>query len=422
MGQASFWHPFASMADVVGREVVMDQGEGCWVSDEAGNRYLDATASLWYCNVGYGRREMVEAAAAQMLRLPAYSTFDVFANRPALELAEQVCGLSPTGPGSAAFFTNGGSDAIDTAAKLARRFWQVQGRPERTIIVSRDGAYHGMNGFGTSLAGIAANAAGWGDLLADVVRVPADDVAAVAQVFETLEGRVAAFFGEPVLGAAGVHPPNDGYWPAIQDLCRRHDVLLVADEVVTGFGRLGTWFASEHYGIVPDMITGAKGITSGYVPLGVVLCGDRVRSVLWDRSAGVLRHGYTYSGHAVAAAVGLRNLEIIELERLRERVQVLSGVLAREASALLDHPMVGAVRTAGLLAGIELAPEALDERSGLIDVVVTAARERGVLLRGLVGRTLQISPPFVITEEEIRGLMGVVRETLDALSNDRVLA
>ncbi len=419
---SSFWHPFSNMADVQGHEIVMARGEGSWLWDEADNRYLDATASLWYCNIGYGRREMVEAAATQMLRLPSYSTFDVYANRPALELADRLTTMTPTGPGSAVFFTNGGSDAIDTAGKIARRYWQVSGQPQRTMIIAREGAYHGMNAYGTSLAGIEVNAEGWGELIPDVLLVPADDLDALQDTLERHEGRIAAFFGEPVIGAGGIYPPAYGYWEGVQKLCRRHEVLLVADEVVTGFGRVGTWFASERYGITPDMVTGAKGVTSGYVPLGVVMCGDRVRSMLWDRSAGPFRHGYTYSGHAVAAAVGLRNIEIIELERLRERVTALEPVLTRELKTLVSHPLVAEVRTAGLLAGVQLDGAALARQPDLIERVVRGARDRGVLVRGLVGHTLQISPPFVITEHQLAGLAATLRETFDSLVQEEIAA
>ena len=413
MTHTSYWHPFADMSHVQDRQVVMDRGDGCSLWDTEGRRYLDATASLWYCNVGYGRRELADAAFAQMSALPTYSTFDVYANRPALELAERVCALSPTGPGSAAFFTNGGSDAIDTVGKMVRRYWRSVGAPERTTIVARAGAYHGMNAYGTSLSGIPANATGWGDLVSDVTHVPADGVDGLAELFEQHGDRIAAFIAEPVIGAGGVRPPADGYWAAVQELCSRHDVLLVADEVVCGFGRLGQWFGSQEYGIVPDLIAGAKGITSGYLPLGVVICGERVRSALW--AAGPFRHGYTYSGHATACAVALRNLELIEMERLLDRVRMLAPVLRREIGALAGHPLVGEVRTAGLLAGVELAADAVAAMPGLVDRVVAEAREGGVLTRGLVGTTLQISPPFVITEEEISEIAERLHDVFGAI-------
>lgn len=412
----TYWHPFARMADVIGNELVFERGTGVRLRDTAGREYLDATASLWCCNVGHGRRELAEAAAEQLERLSAYSTFDVYANRPALELADAVTAIAPTGPGSAAFFTTSGSEAIETAGKLVRRYWQVEGQPQRTVIVAREGAYHGMSTYGTSLAGIPANAAGWGTLIPDVLHVDAHDPAALERLLDEQGDRIAAFIGEPVIGAGGVRPPRDGYWAEVQRICRARDVLLIADEVVTGFGRCGSWFASERYGIEPDLVTGAKGITSGYLPLGVVVCGERVRAALWAERAGAVRHGYTYSGHATACAVALRNLELIELERLRERVAKLEAVLPATVGRLAAHPLVEEVRTAGLLAGVQLRAEALAADPALVDRVVVAARERGVLVRALVGTALQVSPPFVISEQELAQIADVIGAALDSVA------
>ena len=278
------WHPFSDMTVVAGHELVLERGEGVWVWDTKGRRYLDATAGLWFCNVGHGRAELAEAGAFQMRRLAAYSTFGDLANEPALALAELLAAHAPIRDG-VVFFTSGGSEAIETAAKIVRRYWAVVGQPSRQVVVVREGAYHGMAGFGTSFAGIEANAAGYGDLLPGVVKVPRDDTAALARAFEEHRGRVAAFLGEPVQGAGGIYPPPEGYWAAAQDLCRAHDVLLIADEVVTGFGRLGRWFGSERYGLEADLVVGAKGITSG-------LHAARLRG-LWAAGCGALleRHG-----------------------------------------------------------------------------------------------------------------------------------
>ena len=394
------WHPFADMARVAGAELVLARGDGAWLEDEQGRRYLDATASLWYCNVGYGRAELAEVAAAQMRELAAYSTFGAYANRPALELADRLAEIAPVAD-AAVFLTTGGSDAVDTAGKLARRYWQLQDRPERTVLVARSEAYHGMNAYGTSLAGIAPNATGWGTLVADVVHVPHDDAAALERVLAEQGERIAAFIGEPVIGAGGVIPPPDGYWDRVQRACAAHDVLLIADEVVTGYGRTGPWFACERYGIEPDLVTTAKGLTSGYLPLGAVLCGPRVRDALWAESAGPFRHGYTYSGHAAGCAVALRNLEIIEREGLRDRVRALEPVLARAMAELESEPLVEDTRSAGLLAAVQLDAEARAAVPDLADRVVAALQEDGVLIRALVGHSLQLSPPFVIAEEEI---------------------
>jgi putrescine aminotransferase len=402
------------MSRFPGAEVNLVRGEGCFVEDDGGNRYLDASAGLWYCNVGHGRREIADAVHEQMTALASYQTFDVFANPPALALAERVTALAPVDGEAVVFFTNGGSDAVDTAGKIVRRYWNLRGRPERTTIVARGGAYHGMNAYGTSLAGIEGNAAGWGPLVREVAHVPAHDVAAVAELFDQRGSTIGAFIGEPVIGAGGVYPPVDDYWPQIADLCREHDILLVADEVVTGFGRLGHWFASERFGVTPDLVLTAKGITSGYLPLGAVLCGERVRETLWTDDAGAFRHGYTYSGHPSACAAAMANLDIIEREGLVARVGTLEPLLAAALTPLAAHPLVAEVRHVGLLAAVELDGEALRRAPGLVDDVVRGAREAGVLVRGLIGRSLQISPPFVITETEIAQLATTLRAALDA--------
>ncbi len=416
-----FWHPFSDMTQVAGHEVVLDRAEGVWLWDRSGRRFYDATASLWYCNVGHGRAELAEAAATQIRRLDSYSSFGSYANEPVLQLAERVCTLAPI-PEAVAFFTTGGSDAVDTAAKLVRRYWNAVGKPERQLIVVREGAYHGMNTYGTSLAGIPANAAGYGDLVPGVVRVGRGDVADLARALEEHEGQVAAFFAEPVIGAGGVYPPTDGYWAAVQQLCRAHDVLLVIDEVITGFGRLGHWFGSQRYGIEPDLMLCAKGITSGYFPVGAVLCGGRIQEPFWRGSAGLFRHGYTYSGHATGAAVALANLDVIDSEHLVERVRQLEGVLASTLSALADHPIVGEVRTVGLTAAVELKADVIREKPDAIDLLVQAAQDRGVLTRSLVGRALHISPPFITTPEELTELAAVVRQSLDVVAEHRPTA
>jgi putrescine---pyruvate transaminase len=402
MSEHHLWHPFANMARVAGEELTIVAGSGSWVTDDRGRRYLDASASLWYCNIGHGRGELADAAAAQMRRLAAYHTFDVFTNEPARDLARRLAQISPTGPGSAVFLTSGGSEAIDTAAKLARRYWEAQGLGQRRLIIAREGAYHGMAAFGTSLAGIPSNRAGWGPLVREVAHVAADDV-----------GDVAAFIGEPVRGAGGVYPPPPRYWEQVQALCTEHDVLLIVDEVITGFGRLGAPFASGRFGIVPDLVCVAKGITSGYAPLGAVLSGARVREALWRPEVGPVRHGYTYSGHATACAVALANLDVLEREELYERVRTLEPVLREHLSPLAEHPLVDEVRTIGLLAGVELSAATRTAVPDLVERVVRRAREHGALVRNLVGATLQISPPFVVTAEELEHLAGVLHTSLD---------
>ena len=403
------WHPFADMAAVKDEEVVIVRGRGARVWDEQGREYVDARGGLWYAAVGHGRDEIADAAAAQMRELAAYDTFDRLANRPALELAERVSGLAPI-PGAAVFFGSGGSEAVDTAAKLARRYWHALGLPDKRVIVHRQHSYHGMNAYGTSLAGIAANREGFGTLIADVASVPYDDAAALRSLLEERAADVAAVIGEPVIGAGGILHPPEGYWAEVQELCRAHDVLLIADEVVTGFGRLGRWFGCERLGIEPDLITCAKAITSGYLPLGAVIASARVQEPFWtEPGRAIFRHGFTYSGHPAACAAGLANLDIIERDGLIGRVAEMEPLLARTLAPLADLPLVSEVRAGlGLLAAVEIDPEGRAADPGLVERIVAGCRERGVLTRGLAGRALQISPPYVISEDEIAAVADAI--------------
>lgn len=416
LARTPLWHPFADMSQVSASPgLTVTSGEGVWVYDGDGSRYLDASGALWYCNVGHGRERLADAAHEQMIKIAGYQIFDDISNEPAHELAARVCELAEGagfGPGSAAFLTSGGSDGVDTAAKISRRYWRILGRPERTLVISRSGAYHGMHAYGTSLAGIEANASGWGALVSDVVQVDRDDAAALERVLEENRGRVAAFIGEPVQGAAGVYPPVEGYWPAVRDLCREHEVLLIADEVVCGFGRLGHWFGSERFDIQPDLIVGAKGLTSGYAPVGMVLARSEVIDVMWSEEAATMRHGYTYSGHPAGCAVALENLRILDEEHLVERVAALEPHFSAAFGRLGGHSIVREVRSCGLLAAVELTENALE--LGALKLAHLRCREEGVLTRMLVNRALQFSPPFVIEEGDIDWLVDRVEAALDA--------
>ncbi len=411
-----YWHPFADMARVLAEgEFVLDRAEGIHVWDEAGRRYLDATASLWYCNVGYGREEIVAAASAQLRRLPAYSTFGDLANRPALELAERVSALAPV-PGSAVFLTSGGSDSVDTAVKIARRYHALRGEPDRRVLLAREGSYHGMHLGGTSLAGIPANAEGYGPLLGDVVLVPRDSARALGEALgEVGPERVAAFFCEPVIGAGGVFPPPEGYLQEARRLCREAGVLFVADEVITGFGRAGDWFASTRFGLEPDLVTCAKGITSGYLPLGAVLVAPWVAEPFWAPGSGMFRHGYTYSGHAAVAAAALANLDVLEREGLIARAATLEKDLEAALVPLADHLLVAEVRAGtGVMAAVQLDPGAIAEDPDLPQRVVRACREAGILTRSLATGALHVSPSFVIDEEGLDELAGGLQVALEA--------
>lgn len=414
-GTTSFWHPFANMGALSrSGAVTIVRGERSTVWDDRGAAYLDAMASLWYCNVGHGRGEIADAAADQIRALAAYQTFERYTS-PAVEaLTAKIAAISPMS-GTKVFLTSGGSESVDTAAKLARSYWRATGKPSKQVLISREHAYHGMNAYGTSLAGIPSNLEAFHPLVESVEHVAWDDSGALADAIDRLGAdRVAAFFCEPVIGAGGVIAPPEGYLAEVARICRERDVLLIADEVVSAYGRLGSWFACGRYELVPDVITTAKGLTSGYAPLGAVLVGERVAEPYWrEDAAEVFRHGYTYSGHTASCAVALANFEILEREDLLDRVSALEPVLRTALSPLAEHELVAEVRAGvGLLGAVELTPEALG--AGLLQPVVDAMRERGVLSRGVRGVALQFSPPFVVTEDEIARMAAATGEALNA--------
>jgi putrescine aminotransferase len=401
------WHPFAAMGKVDGHELVLVRGEGTRVWDSAGTEYIDATAGLWFANVGHGRSEIADAVGAQLQTLAAHHAFGDHANEPALELASRIAELAPV-EDAAVFFGTGGGEAVDAAAKIARRHWALVGQPERTVIVSRRFAYHGTNAYGTSLSGIPAVRDGYGTLVGDVVEIAHDDPTALAAALDDLGERAAAFIGEPMIGAGGVIPPPDGYWPEVERICREHDVLVICDEVISGFGRLGAWFGCERYGFTPDLMTCAKGISSGYVPLSAVVVSGRVREPFWRVDAAPFLHGGTYAGHPGACVAGLVNLDILEREELIDRVRQLEPVLRDLLEPLRDEEGVADVRSAGLAAAVELDPGVLAANPAAPMAAVVAARGEGVLTRALRGVALQISPPFVVTEDELERIVDAV--------------
>jgi putrescine---pyruvate transaminase len=410
-----FWHPFADMASVEasgGLSLVRGSGSVVWDAD--GNRYVDATAGLWFCNVGHGRTEIADAARRQMAELASYSTFGDLTNPPTEALAERVAQLAPM-PDARVFLTSGGSDSIDTATKIVRRYWSLAGEPERMVLIRRQHAYHGMHAAGTSLAGIPANLEGYGGLLEDVVEVPWDDVDALrAAIHGAGAGRVAAFFCEPVIGAGGVFPPPDGYLEGVRSVCRDAGVLFIADEVITGFGRCGSWFASGRFGLEPDLMTCAKGITSGYLPLGAVIAAPRVWEPFWREGAGMFRHGYTYTGHAAVSAAALANLDIMEREDLVDRAKALERDLADALAPLGDHSLVGEIRAGtGVLGAVQLDDAVLEDDPGAAARVTLAARRHGVLSRALAPGALQVSPPLVLERDELGELVGGMAAALD---------
>jgi putrescine---pyruvate transaminase len=415
-----FWHPFADMRAVLASgELIIERGEGATVFDADGRRYIDATASLWYCNVGHGRREIADAAAAQMSKLAAYSTFGDFANRPVLDLAERVAAHAPVDDPKV-FLTSGGSDSIDTALKLARRYWQAMGQPDRVMAVSRTGGYHGMHIAGTALAGIEANRAGYGgELLGGGAEAVAWDSADALEELISRVGaeHVAAFFCEPVIGAGGVFHAPPGYLAKVRDICRQTGVLFIADEVVTGFGRVGSWFASERFDLDPDLIVAAKGITSGYLPLGALIASGRIAEPFFDGTVGMWRHGYTYSGHAAVAAAALANLDILEGDGIIERARTLEVELADALKPLASHELISEIRVAeGVFAAVQIDPARIAEDATLPMKVVAAARPEGIATRALATGAIHVSPALVITRSELDELADGLRRALDTVN------
>ena len=413
MSDTRFWHPFADMGAVRGAEFVIERGEGVWVWDSEGRRYLDATASLWYAMVGHGRPEIAAAVAAQLGKIEAYSNFGDFSTAPTLELAEMLADLAPMP--ARVFFTSGGGDSIEAAAKLALRYWHELGQSERTLLMSRTQGYHGTHGYGTAVAGIPANRVGFGPQI-ETVQVPHDSVEALEEALRQAgPERVAAFFVEPVIGAGGVYPPVPGYIEGVAELCARSGVLLVVDSVICGFGRLGTWFGIERWNVKPDMITFAKGVTSGYLPLGGVMISDRVAEPFWRApGAPVFRQGATYAGHATCAAAGIANLGLLEREQLIPRGQELEGPLLEALRAVAGHPAAGDVRGGiGALAAIDLDKDLLARDPAAVGRLAAGARKAGVLVRQL-GAGVAVSPPLTIAVEQFDLITQALAAGLDA--------
>jgi putrescine aminotransferase len=401
------------------------RGEGVYLRDADGRRLLDGLAGLWCVALGYGREELVRAAARQMRELSYARSFFGQSTPVAAELAATLAELVP-GDLDVAFFASSGSEANESIVRLVRRFWQLEGRPEKQVLLSREFAYHGSSVMASSLGGMAAMHAmsgvapgvehvitpyAWrygGGLEPDAFGRRAAD-ALEERILAIGPERVAAFFGEPLQGAGGVIVPPASYWPRVQEICRRHDVLLVADEVITGFGRTGRWFGCETFGIEPDFVTLAKAITSGYVPLSAVMVGRRVADRLAE--GGVLAHGFTHSAHPVACAVALENLRLLREEGVVERVAEKTGphLQRRLREAFLGHPLVGEVRGVGLIAAVELSPDparrARFEPEGEVGTrVLRDALDHGLLFRA-VRDSLCVCPPLVIREEEIDELV-----------------
>jgi len=402
MTTPAFLHPFAKPAKGAEGFITLVRGQGSTLWDRDGNAYLDGMASLWYCNAGHGDRRIIEAAKDQLDRLATYNTFDPWTNEPAEALAERIASIAPmTSP--RVFFTCSGSESIDTALKLARLTHRLRGDENRQLLVSRVGGYHGTAYGGTSVQGIPANQAGWGELVPGVVTMPQNDIEAASRLFSERGHEIAAVVAEPVQGAGGVHPPAPGYLAGLRRLCDQHGALLIFDEVICGWGRLGHWFGAQHYGVTPDLITFAKGVTSGYVPLGGVIVSRPVADALESDPDFLLRHGYTYSGHPTSCATGLATLAVYEQDGLFERAGAIGTVLSAGLTALVDDGLLAGVRGAGAVWAAELHPDR--DPYAVRDAMLA----RGVIARPLVN-AMAFCPPLVMTDDEV----GRMVDALDA--------
>jgi len=437
---AHYLHPVTDhkALSAIGARVIV-RGEGIYIWDSEGNKILDGMSGLWCVNVGYGRRELADAAHRQMLELPFYNSFFNTSNVPAIRLAEKLCAVAPAGFDKV-FYTGSGSEGNDTVLRMVRRYWDIEGEPQRKVLIGRINGYHGSTVAGASLGGMKFMHE-QGDLpipgIAHIEQpyhfenardLPADEYGLLAarsleeKILELGPDHVAAFIGEPVQGAGGVIIPPATYWPEIQRICDKYGVLLVSDEVICGFGRLGRWFGCEVMGARPDLITFAKGVTSGYIPLGGVLVGGRVASTLIEKG-GEFAHGFTYSGHPVACAVALENLAIIEREKLVERVREETGpYLAKGFGSLADHPLVGIAESRGLMAGLVLVQskkpvETFDPARGVGMICRGHMFANGVVMRA-VGDRMIIAPPLVMTRSDIDEMIRRIRFCLDRTYED----
>ena len=427
-------HPFSAQAALAEKGTrVIRSADGVWLTDSEGQAILDGMAGLWCVNIGYGRHELAEAAARQMRELPYYNTFFQTSHVPVIDLAAKLAELIP-GNLNHTFFASSGSEANDTNMRLVRRYWELKGKPDKTIFISRKNAYHGSSMGSASLGGMAAMHAQGGLPIPDVHHIgqpnwyaeggemsPEDfglmRARELEQAIEDMgENRVAAFIGEPIQGAGGVIVPPATYWPEIQRICDAHDILLIADEVICGFGRTGHWFGHETVGITPDMITIAKGLSSGYQPIGGSVVSDEIAEVL---GRDEFTHGYTYSGHPVASAVALENLRILEEENIVDHVRDVAAPHLKSAwTAFADHPLVGEASISGMMASLALTPDK-NSRAAFAAGPGTAglvgrdfAFANGLVMRHVYDR-LVISPPLIMTPDEIDTLTNRVAKTLE---------
>ncbi len=428
-------HPFTDHKDLhVKRSRIITHADGVYIYDADGSKILDGMSGLWCVNAGYGREEIVEAAAAQMRELPYYNNFFQCAHPPSIELAAMLKEVSPP-QFNRVFFTGSGSESNDTIVRMVRTYWDLMGQPGRHTIISRHNAYHGSTVAAASLGGMKPMHKQSGLPIPGIVHVEQpywfgsdrtlspDELGLAAarsiedKINELGPEKIAAFIGEPIQGAGGVIIPPDSYWPEVQRICEKYDILLISDEVITGFGRLGEWFGADYFGTKPDFMPFAKGVTSGYLPLGGVLVSDRVADVLVEK-AGEFAHGYTYSGHPAACAVAIANLKILHREKLVERIRDDIGpYLQARWATLAEHPLVGEARMVGLMGAFELVKdketlERFDAKAGAGPTYRDHVTATGLCLRAS-GDTIICAPPFTLSHAEADELIDKALIALD---------
>jgi len=432
---AHHMHPFTAGSELAQKGArVIKSAQGVFLTDTEGEQVLDAMAGLWCVNIGYGRPELADAAARQMRELPYYNTFFHTTHIPALQLAARIAELTPKGLDHV-FFASGGSDANDTNIRMVRHYWACQDKPDKKVIISRHNAYHGSSLGSASLGGMKPMHRQGGMPIPDIAHIGQPDwwseggemdpdefgVHCARELENAIahygEDRIAAFIAEPVQGAGGVIVPPDSYWPEIQRICDQHEILLIADEVICGFGRTANWFGSDTYHIKPDVMTIAKGLSSGYAPIGASVVSDKVAAVI--NEGGEFNHGYTYSGHPVSSAVALENLRIIDEEGLVDRVRsTIAPYLATKWLQLADHPLVGEARICGMMGSIALTPDKaarakFASEAGTVGKICRENCFASQLIMRHVGDRMVISPPLVISEKEIDQLLDRASKALD---------
>ena len=432
---AHYLHPFTDFKALSAKgSRIITHAENIYLWDSDGAKILDAMSGLWCVNVGYGRQELIDAATRQLKELPFYNSFFQTATPPAIELAELLSEVAPPGFGHV-FFSGSGSEGNDTIVRMVRRYWDVLGQPGRSVIIGRINGYHGSTMAGASLGGMAGMHAQGGLPIPGIVHIQqpywfglgrgktreAFGLEAAGwleeKILEIGADKVAAFIGEPVQGAGGVIIPPSTYWPEIQRICDKYGILLVSDEVICGFGRTGNWWGCETFGFKPDLMTFAKGVTSGYIPLGGVMVGERVAKVMIDEG-GEFNHGYTYSGHPVACAVAVANIRLIQRERLVEGVRDdLGPYLARHFATLAEHPLIGEAQSVGMMGALQIVRDKasgapFDESLEVGMVCRGHCFANGLIMRA-VGDRMIIAPPLVMTHAQIDEMAALIRKCLD---------